>query len=68
MPALIPVTTPLEATTVASPVLLLVQLPPVGVADKLVVPPAQITADPVIAAGVLLTVTPVVVVQPVGKV
>lgn len=51
-PALTPVATPESEPIVATDVLLLVQLPPAGVAFKEVVKPEQTLNVPVIAVGV----------------
>ena len=63
-----PVTTPVVNPTVATAVLLLVQLPPPGVSPRFVVDPEQTVLIPVIAVGNGLTVTIAVVKQPVGKI
>ena len=52
-----PVTTPDAAPTVAVAVLLLVQVPPDGLLDTVVVLPMHKVESPVIADGALLTVT-----------
>ena len=57
VPAATPVTTPVDAPTVAWLVLLLLQLPPEGVLFNVVVAPTQTLAVPVIAIGCALTVT-----------
>ena len=68
VPAATPVTTPVALLTVASNVLLLLQLPS-GVASlKLVVKPAHTLVVPVIAAGSGLTVAVLVMIQLVGNV
>ncbi len=54
-------------TTVASAVLLLVQLPPPEPSDKDVVPPTHTDSVPVIDAGSGFTVTVMVLKQPVGS-
>jgi len=59
-----PVTTPVLLTTVATPVLPLDHVPPVVPSVNVIVEPAQNEVDVEIAAGVVLTVTIVVVVQP----
>jgi len=61
IPAVTPPTIPVVAPTVASAVLLLVQVPPPGVEFKVVVSPAQTVLVPVIAVGVRLTVSIMVV-------
>jgi hypothetical protein len=63
-----PVTTPVVEPIVASPVLLLVQAPPEGVAFNVVVRVPQIVFAPVIADGWGLTVAVTVVMQPDGAV
>jgi hypothetical protein len=64
VPALTPFTTPVEEPTVATPVLPLVQVPPVGEELRAVVEPVQTDAVPVIAEGALDTVTAWVAKQP----
>lgn len=64
-PAVTPVTIPVPDTTVAIPVLLLLQLTPVEVVDNVIVLPTHTSVGPVIEAGSGLTVTIVVEVQPV---
>ena len=66
VPADTPVTTPV-VLTVASAVLLLDQVPPVGELESAVVKPAHTVSVPLIADGVRLTVTVLVVWQPVGS-
>ena len=64
MPPLTPVTTP-EASTVATPVALLLQLPPLVASLKVDVAPWQNVVVPVIdagAAGTVFTVIPEVVI------
>ena len=68
LPAAIPVTIPDVAFTVATDVLLLVQVPPVTASLNVVVLPAQTDALPEIAAGVAFTVTYDVVEHPPGSV
>ncbi len=63
VPAVTPVTIPVDPT-VAMAVLLLVHEPPVVVEDNGVVCPTQRLAAPVIAAGAGFTVTVVLTVQP----
>jgi hypothetical protein len=58
-----PVTTP-EAFTVATALLLLVQVPPEGEEDKVEVAPAQKASEPEKAAGAGLTVIFLVVLHP----
>jgi hypothetical protein len=60
-----PVTTPVPLTTVAIVVLPLVHVPPVVPSVKVIVEPTQNGEDAGIVAGVVLTVTIVVVEQPV---
>ena len=59
-----PVTTPVPATTVALP-LLLVHVPPAGVELSVVVNPIHTLFVPVIAVGLAFTVTGTVMIQPV---
>jgi hypothetical protein len=54
-----PVTSP-EASTVATAVLLLLQVPPAGVLTSVVVEPSHTLIVPVIADGAVVTVTIVV--------
>jgi hypothetical protein len=65
IPELIPVTTPVVATTVAVPVAPLVQLPPVGPLLSVVVLFSHTCSVPVIASGNGFTVTVAVFRQPV---
>jgi hypothetical protein len=67
VPAPIPVTMPDAEPMVATPVLLLVHVPPPVVLLSVVIVPAQIPVAPVIAAAPVLMVTMVVAVQPVPK-
>jgi hypothetical protein len=67
VPAATPVTTPVELM-VATPVLLLLHVPPGVISDKLVVRPTQTLSVPVIAAGFGLTVMITVAIQPTGDV
>ncbi len=62
-PVAIPVAIP-DVPIVATPVLLLAHVPPPVVEDRLVVDPAHKAVVPVIAAGIALTVTDVVVLHP----
>jgi hypothetical protein len=64
-PSATPVTTPVVLPTVATAVLAELQVPPVVVDDSDVVVPAHSVVVPVIAAGRLLTVTPIARAQPV---
>ena len=57
VPALTPVTTPVPEPTVAIPMLPLVHVPPAGVEFNVVVKPVQTVAVPVMAVGVVFTVT-----------
>jgi hypothetical protein len=65
---LIPLTTPVPATTVATAVLLLLHVPPGLVLLSVVVCPTQVVSEPVIAFGGGFTVTVVIRVQPVPSV
>lgn len=56
VPEAIPVTTPVE-DTVPTDVLLLLQVPPAGVDERVVVVPAQMLVLPVMADGMDTTVT-----------
>lgn len=67
VPAVMPVTTPV-AFTVATAILLLVQLTPVLVVLNVVVRPTHSDGLPLIAAGNALTVTVVVLIQPAEEV
>lgn len=67
VPANAPVTTPVEPTTVALP-LLLVQVPPAGPLLSVVLCPTHTLVLPVIAKGNAFTVTTVVTRQPVDNV
>ena len=64
----VPVTTPVLPTTEAIAGALLVQVPPGVTSDKVVVNPEQTLSVPSIAAGKGLTVTVVVMMQPVPMV
>jgi hypothetical protein len=68
VPVAIPVTNPESRTTVALAVLLLIQVPPAVALDKSAVDPTQTLLGPVLAAGAAITVTSVVLIQPVGNV
>lgn len=59
-----PVTMPVLDPTVATAVLLLLQLPPDTEFDKFVVEPRHAINIPVIGAGVVVTVTTTVAIQP----
>ena len=65
MPEDTPVTTPVLLTTVAAAVLPLAHVPQVVPSVNVMVVPAQNAVEVEIADGVVLTVTTVVVVQPV---
>ena len=67
-PADTPVTTPVDGPTVASEVLLLLQVPPDVASVRVIVEPGHTAATPPIAAGVGLTVSPVHAIHPVGRV
>jgi hypothetical protein len=68
VPAETPLTRPAPVPTVATPVLPLLQAPPVEVVLNVVAEAAQTTAVPVIAAGDGLTVTTnVAMLQPFDK-
>jgi hypothetical protein len=66
VPVVIPITKPVVLPTVALTALLLLHVPPAGVAASVVALVAQILVVPVIAAGRLFTVTILVAVQPVS--
>ncbi len=57
VPAATAVRKPVPATMVATPVLLLLQLPPPGNEDKVVLKPEHMAPEPVIAVGTRFTVT-----------
>lgn len=65
---MIPVTTPVLAPIVAITVLLLLQVPEPVVLDNVVVLPTHTVGVPVIVAGIGLTVTTLVTIQPVANV
>jgi hypothetical protein len=67
VPGAIAVTIPLAEPTVASAVLLLLQVPPAVTSLKVELRPEQIEVVPVITAGIGLTVTAAVARQPVPK-
>ena len=67
-PAVVPVTTPVPETTVATELDPVVHDPPGVASDNVVVRPEQMTLVPVIAAGRALTVKPEVVKQPAADV
>ena len=64
VPVAIPLTVPDEGSTVATLVVVLAHVPPVGVSLKIVIVPPQIVVLPVIAAGCGLTV--IITVPPKG--
>ncbi len=66
VPAVIPVSSPEAALTVALAGILLLHAPPPGVAFSVVTLPIQTTAVPPIADGVPFTVTARVAAQPVA--
>jgi len=68
VPASTPVAIPLLLPIVATAVVLLVQVPPVDVLLSVVVRPTQTLAVPEMDAGRGLTVSTVVVIQPVARV
>ncbi len=61
MPAVSPLTTPVEEPMVATDMLLLLQLPPVVASDNVVVLPTHTAAVPVMPAGSGFTVATAVV-------
>jgi hypothetical protein len=65
VPAPTPVTIPVEAPIVATPVLLLLQVTPPVALESVVVLPTHTVAVPVIAAGVVFTVILYIVRHPV---
>ena len=67
VPNVLPVTTPVDGSMLALP-LLLVHVPPAGVELSVVVRPTHITGVPVIVVGFGLTVTIAVLIQPVPSV
>ena len=68
MPVPVPVTTPDAEPTVATPVALLVHVPPLVVLVSVVVIPTQVLAVPAIASGSGLTVTVTDLKQPVLRI
>ena len=66
MPAIIPVTIPVDDPMVALP-LLLVHVPPAGVEFNVVVRPTHTLATPVMVVGLGFTVTVVVIKHPVAS-
>jgi len=67
VPAVTPLTTP-PLEIVASPELLLVHVPPLVPSANVILDPVQTLVGPVIATGVVLTVSICVAIQPVGNV
>lgn len=67
VPALMPATAPSVAPTVAVVASLLLHVPPVVVLLKVVTEPSQTLAVPVMPAGIAITVTVAVVLQPVAS-
>src|SRR5438552_391935 len=67
-PAATPVTMPVEAPTVAVPVALLLQVPPLMASVRVMVAPVHTVEEPEIADGADTTVTVILVLQPVGNV
>ena len=67
VPEVMPVTTPVEDPMVATPVALLLHVPPEVVLVNVVVKPTHTLVVPAIAAGFGLTVKLVTAIQPVGK-
>ena len=68
VPAVTPVTIPVKTSTVATAVLLLLQVPGTVASLRLVVKPTQTAGFPSIAVGNGLTVTTTVARQPTGEV
>ncbi len=66
VPAELPVITPVVSPTVAVELLLLLQVAPAVVVDKVVVAPIHTEAVPVMAPGSGLTVTVTAALQPLG--
>lgn len=66
VPVAIVATMPVEAPTVATLVILLVQVPPAGTDDSADVLPKQTDEVPDMADGITLTVTTAVLKQPVA--
>lgn len=64
VPEVMPETTPVPPPTVATPVLLLVHVPPDVACVNVVVAPVQTLDDPPIAGGAAEIVTPTVVAAP----
>ena len=68
MPVPAPLTTPVPVTTEATEALLLLHVPPALASVSVTDEPVQMPLTPLMADGRSLTVTMVVVMQPVGKV
>lgn len=68
VPEATPSSKPAEDPMVATPVLMLVHVPPVGVLDSEVVAPTQTVGVPAMAVGSALTVTVPTLLQPVASV
>lgn len=68
VPALMPLTEPVEEFIVPIAVLLLLHVPPDGVADNVLLLLTQTAAAPEMEVGVVLTVTTAVAAQPVASV
>ena len=68
VPGATPVTTPVDASTIAILVLVLVHTPPVVALENVVVRASHNVLTPVIAAGTAFTVMVFIVRQPVGNV
>ena len=67
IPVLMPVTTPVPASTVALETLLLDHVPPVAPAASVVVAPGHTCSVPVTGPGIGVTVTITDVLQPAGR-
>jgi len=68
VPAIVPLAIPEDGSIVATELLLLLHTPPLNALLNVVIRPVHTDDTPVIAPGVVLTVMPIVAVQPVGKV
>jgi hypothetical protein len=68
VPALMPVTIPVPALTVALAVLLLLHAPPPGLHERVVVLPTHAAAVPLMADGPVVTVATIVLTQPAAEV
>ena len=64
VPRLPPVTTPVSEPMVAIPVLPLIQVPPLTASLSVIVEPTHTAVGPVMAVGILYTVTTAVAIQP----